>query len=166
MNIKTLLCALLFCATAQAADPSVLPYHPYRKVGEQTYNLQSLYQELANKTAISPVFSKWLIARESPLNHYTVMQVTTDGLLIEHTRTIINLTGNGMGPREETSIYFLTHYPFANSVIDGQKVAFIALRIGNHRYTDTQGATRTIEAYDYGVPYKSMPAQSPPKVSS
>jgi hypothetical protein len=128
-----------------------LPYHPYRKVGDQYYDLHGLYEQLAHKR-VPGTFPEWFTACEGPWNHYTVMQITSDGLLVEHRRTILNLTGNGAGNREESLIYFLANYPFASSVVDGHSIAFIARRAGRHRYTDVQGATRTIEAFDYGIP--------------
>src|SRR5437899_395759 len=49
--------------------------------------------------------------------------------------------------------FFLRNYPDYKNLTDNQRIRFLALRTGSYKYTDTQGATRTVPCYDYGVPY-------------
>jgi hypothetical protein len=143
------------------ASVNGMPYHPFRKVGDRYYNLQPLYQD-GEKVVRDPEAGRligqgWLIAAEEgpaepfgiPYGDlwrgpYTVIQVTSEGLLVERT--------DKRSQPVLRYVYFLSNYPFASSAVAGQRIRFIALRRGVRRYTDIQQGTREIQVYDYGIP--------------
>ena len=49
--------------------------------------------------------------------------------------------------------------------MDGQKIQFLAIRVGSFRYTGTDGAKYTIAAYDYGKP-PVPPPQTPEQIKA
>ena len=142
------------CASAQFINTN-LPYHPYRKVGSKYYNLSKIYEWVAKKNKYveglgPPPLSAWRGASVAEYPIYTswvVDQVVDDGLIIHEQR----LNAASMDTTDDNP-FFLTNYPSANSVAENQKIRFLALRNGVYRYTDTAGASRTIECWDYGTP--------------
>jgi len=73
---------------------------------------------------------------------HEVIQVLRDGLLVSE----VHGNGNLDDP------FFVTNYPGFKSLVDNQKIEFLALRTGSYRYTDTLGAIKTVPFYDYGIP--------------
>jgi hypothetical protein len=119
-----------------------LPADPYRKIGNGYYDLTQ------------PLGSEWLNSERSSgpiLVQYKIDQVLDDGLLVHEARF------NGYsGTTVEDKPFFLTNYPGYKNLTDNQKIKFIALRVGSYKFTDTEGALRTIPLYDYGIPVSAQ----------
>jgi hypothetical protein len=81
---------------------------------------------------------------EGVLVQYKVDQVLDDGLLVHETRFVDYTI--------DDKPFFLKNYPSYKNLTDNQKIKFLALPSGNYKYTDTEGAVRTVPLYDYGTP--------------
>jgi hypothetical protein len=138
------------------------PVHPFRKVGDRYYDLRPIYKWLAltkvpmnkltPKELASPrPMTEWVGAATS-LNtsfstRYRVQQVLEDGLLV----TVTHST-TGLGSSTESM--FLTNFPGASNVHDGQMIEFLALKTGLYKH-----GSQTIELFDYGTPYNPFAKQ-------
>lgn len=77
-----------------------------------------------------------------------VMQVTRDGIIVMPFR--YNL---GLDKIQAPAPAYITNYPAAN-LSDGTELKLIAAELDRpYRYVNTQGAVRTIKAYDFGLPF-------------
>ncbi len=171
-SMKQLLLLLLTVCTATAAG---LPYHPYRKVADRYYSLVPIYtwasQKQVPEKRLTPQqryqirkrpMPEWIGYRDSTPNpkligmpsytDYKVVRVLNDGLLIERRATITEHTQS-----EDYSSYsklVLKNFPDQKSMVDGQQIEFLALKIGTYKL-----GTETLEVYDYGIPYNPVEKQ-------
>lgn len=150
--MKILICAVLL-AFANVAFSQTLQraYHPYRKSGDRYYSLQPLYDWIRTRNGPRPM-TEWIgVATDEDVSddEYKVLQrLPGKGLLI--TPRHWSLAIHGMESRDPI---FLINYPWEDQVVDGEKIEFLALRIGSHQYKSIQGALTTVAKYDYGIPY-------------
>lgn len=156
--IFPVLCFLSFAAPSVFAQ-TVLPYHPYRKVGDRYYDLRPLYSwinaashvTVAQRymTVPNPMKDWFGVDRGDPIFvHYSVIQVAEDGLLVREERSSLYNDRVVYGDS-----FFLKNYPDFKKLTDHQEIRFLALRAGSYRYTNTLGSVKTVPCYDYGVPY-------------
>jgi hypothetical protein len=136
------------------------PYHPFRKVGTNYFNLQPLYQwaKLGNipskdlkQNHIEAMQNRPMLAwigypdefNSNISTTYEVDSVHPDGLIV---RSITRLWKLGT---EGSKRFFLVNYPFKDSVSDGQQIRFYAIKTGLKKMKNGE----TLDMYDYGVPY-------------
>jgi TPR repeat protein len=81
------------------------------------------------------------------ITSYQVIEVLDEGLLVQ--KVDFNSYQSDTRYRDP---FFLKNYPEQKTMADNNKISFLALRTGNYKYTDTQGAVRTVPLYDYGTP--------------
>jgi len=165
--MKTFSLILFLILMASISFAQNLPFDPYRKVGNGYYDLRPLYSWIGSvrsrEQSRQPIplgearnrpMQEWFSSEmpfESILVQYKVDQVLDDGLLIHEARF------NGYsGTTVEDKPFFLTNYPSFKNLTDNQKIKFLALRAGSYKFTDTQGAMRTIPLYDYGIPVSAQ----------
>lgn len=169
MKARIIVAVLVLSCVALSAFGQVLPFHPYRKVGDKYYDLNPLYswitsikqkekarQQIAPEEARNRPMKAWfgvVEPYEGVLIQYKVAQVLDDGLLVQESRF------TSYGGTVVDDPFFLRNYPGYKNLTDNQKIRFLALRSGSYKYTDTQGATRTVPCYDYGVPYNPWALQ-------
>lgn len=138
-----------------------MPYHRFRKVGDKYFDLQPVYEWIKIGSVPQRELTPEMKSKPRPMPDWVggfssfefgsfdkVYQVLSNGLLIEG-RSINTYTGQ----QSEGAVFFLTNYPYASQVADGQQIQFLALRVGTFQYTDSAGAVRTVPMFDYGVPY-------------
>jgi len=77
-----------------------------------------------------------------------VAQVLPQGLILQETKFNAFTFSSQTGGISQ----FLTNYPGASNLVDGQEVKFVAKRIGSYKYGD-----ETIPAYDCGKPWTPPP---------
>ena len=111
----------------------------YRKIGDRFYDI-SQPGWFNSDTFENPI-----------LVSHVVDQVLPGGILVHEVRF-----NGAVGGSVEDKQSFVTNYPALQAVSDGQKVHFLAMRIGNYHYTDTSGAVRTVPMYDCGIPYSAQ----------
>lgn len=163
--MKTFLLILLVVLVTAISFGQNLPLHPYRKVGDRYYDLRPLYSWIdsvqsrrrnheeiplkfeANNRPMKEWF-KWF-SSEMPLR-----RLQLDGVLVQY--EVDQVLNDGLLVHEEDMVdekpFFLTNYPGYKNLTDNQKINFLALHAGSYKYTDTQGAVRTVPLYDYGIP--------------
>jgi|ERR1044071_956129 hypothetical protein len=156
--MKRVFLFLITLLSASAAEIptslSEMPQHSFRKVEGTYYDLRPLYKWLKTPDAkdrhrqfpTSNPMPDWLIAEK----FWFVRQTLDGGGLLLHSFWYDHDTGQRYDSRELT---FLSHYPYAKEVSDGQQIVFIAKSNGTFRYQDVAGAIHTVRAYDYGIPY-------------
>jgi TPR repeat protein len=73
-----------------------------------------------------------------------VFQILPDGILFHKYDTVDETL------EKDSQLLFIRNFPENVQVVDGSIWALYAIPSGRHSYTSTQGATKTIYAYDYG----------------
>jgi hypothetical protein len=111
----------------------------YRKIGDRFYDIRQPGW-FNSDTFDNPI-----------LVSHVVDQVLPDGILVHEVRF-----NGAVGGSVEDKQCLITNYPALQTISNGQKVHFLAIRVGNYRYTDTSGAMRTVPLYDCGVPYSAQ----------
>jgi hypothetical protein len=113
-------------------------HDPLRRIGGELHDLSALFE--------APLYSDGWINCPKTWNviYGHVIQILPNGFLVG-TEKLKNWA------REEHTI-FLKNPPQHKTAIDGSIVIEFAIRAGRYQYTDTGGAVRTIDAYDFGVP--------------
>jgi len=139
------------------------PYHPCRQVDNKYYSLQPIYDwmELPHSDRTVRPMQEWI--GEPAYRMYNLLfrveQVLPDGLLLSSSGEY--LRGIERADFDSHNPIFLKNYPYKNLLVDGQIIRLLAIKIGNHQYTATDGAVRTVALYDYGVPCDSPPPPPP-----
>ena len=155
-----LLILLMVLVTAISIGQSLvgppLTFHPYRKVGGKYYDLTPLYSWISSKKQkehgpFPTAFTGWIGAdmgfSDGFVTSYQVIEVLDEGLLVQ--KVDFNSYQSDTRYRDP---FFLKNYPEQKTVADHSEISFLALRTGSYKYTDTQGAARTVPLYDYGIP--------------
>lgn len=148
--------SLLVVFVATLAQGALLN-HPYRQIvlpdgtdSVRYANLGPIYAWLQKPEGTQPM-ADWSVCVNKTLEEFTVLEVLPDGLMVEQQYHKWNAYLGTM--QTARGIIFLANYPGAVNCVDGQKIDFIALLNGVHRYTDRDGKTHSLPRYDYGVPY-------------
>ncbi|TXH09648.1 MAG: hypothetical protein E6R03_16520 [Hyphomicrobiaceae bacterium] len=163
LPVLLLSCVAAFAAEIpKPADVGGVPFHPYRKVGDNYYNLMPLYEwakvfttppnRITAKQASAPrPMTDWVgVPQRYGLAidvSYRVRQVLDDGLLVEAEARAYKIGTSS------SRFILLKNYPWAGSVTDGQLIEFLALKVGVYDYVTVAGAKSVVDMYDYGTPY-------------
>jgi hypothetical protein len=133
-----------------------LPYHPFRRVtfpdGKTLhFALQSIYAWSTNQASGPRPMPEWVGLPGDEgyayADRYTVKAIWKNGLLIE--------SHPGLG-RSRPQTFVLKNYPGWTNLVDGERIEFLALRVGNTSYHEndvTNGTIHTVPMLDYGIPY-------------
>lgn len=150
----SILCLMPYDGKADEADRAyeleklkLASAEPYRKIGDQVYNLRPLseylikirkmtYEEMESFKPVRPIPSwKYLSAK--------VIQITQhDGLLL----SLISPFESDRG-----KLVRLKNYSRESALIDGAEVNFFAVNDGTFSYVSVTGAGSKIESYNYGT---------------
>lgn len=134
---------LLALADLHAA---VAPYHPYRIIGTNHYDLTPLYRWHTNHALYKTApMEDWIHAANG--DYFIVKQVWEPGLLyVDFSRW------DSSGQRQNFPIV-ITNYPGWSKVKDGDRLDLFAFEIGRYQWREFSGSTHTVPLYDYGIPY-------------
>ena len=98
---------------------------------------------------------------QARFNEFFVMQVLSDGLLVNNVETAVvggGLSSVGGGGNVSTyrkkgsTVYFISNFPNASALVDGKSIEGLFYENGNYSYEDTLGARRTVKQYAYAGP--------------
>jgi hypothetical protein len=168
MKNQNAVAIILFAFSIVFQSFGQMAYYPQRVVGNKYYDLTPIYEWIGqaqangkNLAEPTSILNGWTGA-QSPINGvqgcligYQVQQVLDDGIIVQRIDRTIYSSDVSLGDP-----LFVTNYPAFKNLSDRQVICFLALHTGNYRYTDTQGATRTIPFYDCGKPFVP-PLQKP-----
>jgi hypothetical protein len=171
MKLRTfIVLSLMVTALSSIAQVVQLPYDPVRKVGDKIYSLQPIYEWL--KLPISDrtprPMPEWVGvgSGHSYALDYRVEEIVPEGLMLRSSgERFVSESVSERADYDSHEMILLKNYPYKNSVVDGQKIKFLAIRTGNFQFTDTSGGISTIAAYDYGTPY-IPPSPTPEQIAA
>ena len=149
-----------FLALSASAQNVPLPYDPLRVVEGKIYSLRPVYdwENLPSTDRSKRPMPEWIGTSNYKFYglSYRVEHVLPQGLLLRGSGEFV-LGGAYSGLNFDQPMIFLTNYPHADRLVDGQTIQFLALRAGSYHYTGSDGAAYAIAEYDYGKPYVPPP---------
>lgn len=147
MKIAAFAMAILVTLFAQAQDGDrqwlfikFAERDPYRKVDGELFDLNPRFRwaDPSNNAGSFPKPSpEWKFLGGK------VLQLADDGILLRKYHDF-KLSG-------DYDLVYVKNFPMTIRVVDDSPVAIYAMPSGRHQYTSTIGATKTVEAYDYGT---------------
>ncbi len=140
--------------------PKGMPYHRYRKVDTNYYDLQPIYEWLkilnkpgnqvtdAERNSVRPM-PEWKAPASRAYDYhfitsFYVTEILNEGIIVEPRGT----SDAGGSHTTYGTRFFLVNYPYKDQLHDNQRIDFLALKTGLYRYEG-----QTLERYDYGIPF-------------
>jgi hypothetical protein len=130
-------CPFWFCVQAEDKD---MTRYPYRKVDGELFDLTDRFHWDA-----SHAWHEDAVGKPCPAWHILegkVIQTVSDGILFSR----------NLAPYDsDWKVVFIKHFPESIQTVDNTYLALYAVPSGRYSYITTQGANKTIYAYDYGT---------------